>query len=125
MIKIVLLGVITAIIGIQFKDHNEYGIYLGIVGCIIISLYVLKKVGVVIDTIDQLKRYIYLDVAYIEILIKIIGITYVAEFASQICDDAGYGGISKQIEVGGKFTILAISMPVLVNLLNIVSNILH
>ena len=46
-------------------------------------------------------------------LIHILGITYVAEFASGICKDSGYGSLGNQIEIFGKLSILGISMPIL------------
>ena len=45
-----------------------------------------------------------------------VGITYVAEFASGICKDAGYGSLGNQIEIFGKLSILGISMPILLAL---------
>ena len=51
------------------------------------------------------------------VLIKMIGIAYVAEFASGICRDAGFSSIGVQIEVFGKLSILAVSMPVVLALL--------
>ena len=41
----------------------------------------------------------------------------IAEFASGICRDAGYGALGSQIEIFAKLSILAISMPVLLALL--------
>ena len=48
---------------------------------------------------------------------KMIGITYIAEFASGICKDAGFGSLGGQIEMFGKLSMLAVSMPVLLALL--------
>ena len=46
--------------------------------------------------------------------------TYIAEFASGICKDAGYQTIAGQIETFAKLTILALGMPVLTALLETV-----
>ena len=46
-----------------------------------------------------------------------IGITYIAEFSAGICKDAGYGALGTQIEIFGKLSILAVSMPILLALL--------
>ena len=54
---------------------------------------------------------------YLTTLIKMTGITYIAEFASGICKDAGYGAIGSQIEIFGKLSILAVSMPIVLALL--------
>ena len=54
---------------------------------------------------------------YLSTLIKMIGITYVAEFAAGICKDAGYGAVGTQIEIFGKLSVLAVSMPILLALI--------
>jgi stage III sporulation protein AD len=46
-----------------------------------------------------------------------IGITYIAEFAAGICKDAGYGAVGTQIEIFGKLSVLAVSMPILLALI--------
>lgn len=50
---------------------------------------------------------------YVETILKIIGIAYIAEFASQISKDAGQGSIASKIELGGKILILAMAIPIL------------
>lgn len=50
---------------------------------------------------------------YIETILKIIGIAYIAEFAAQITKDAGQGAIASKIELGGKILILAMAIPIL------------
>ena len=124
MLKIVLISIVIVVISLMYKEHREYGIFLGIALSVIVASFVLEKVKVVHELLIKLENYITFDLLYIELLMKIIGITYIAEIGVSICKDAGYGGVAKQIEIGGKFTILAISMPVLVNLLDMVSKLL-
>lgn len=113
-----MIGIIAVLLGVQFKNNKaEYGIYLGIVACLLIFLLSIPKIEVIIETIHTIQGYIKINNIYIEILIKIIGITYVAEFSSSICKDAGHGAIGGQIELIGKLSILAISMPILLALL--------
>ena len=47
-----------------------------------------------------------------------------AEFASGICKDAGYGSLGTQIEIFAKLSILAVSMPILLALLETVKQFL-
>jgi hypothetical protein len=56
--------------------------------------------------------------------LKMAGITYIAEFASGICKDAGYGSLGTQIEIFAKLSILAVSMPILLALLETVKQFL-
>ena len=53
-----------------------------------------------------------------------IEIIYVAQFAAEICKDAGYGAVGSQIELFGKVSILFVSMPVLLALLQTVGDFL-
>lgn len=50
-----------------------------------------------------------------------VGITYVAEFSSNLCRDAGFGAIGNQIEFFGKVMIIAVSMPVIKSLIQTIS----
>ena len=65
-----------------------------------------------------------MDTAYIGTLIKMLGITYGAEFSAGICKDAGYQTIALQIEIFGKLAVLVLSMPVLMALLNTIKEFL-
>ncbi len=118
MIKIAIIGICAVLIGVQFKNgKSEYGIYISLAACIIIFGLGLSYLETIIQTINQIQSYIHVNQDYIAILIKIIGITYIAEFASNLCKDAGHAAISNQIELVGKLTILSISMPILMALL--------
>jgi len=55
----------------------------------------------------------HIQMVYLETMLKIIGIAYIAEFAAQISKDAGQGAIAAKIELGGKIVILALAVPIL------------
>ncbi|HKL80161.1 MAG TPA: stage III sporulation AC/AD family protein [Mobilitalea sp.] len=125
MIKIAILGIAAILMAILFKKgKEEYSLYISIAACITIILLGIGKLEVILDTITKLQGYIKINKAYIDVLIKIIGITYVTEFASSLCKDSGYQSIGEQVELVGKLTILAISMPILLALLETINNFL-
>lgn len=125
MLKIGILGIVGILLAIQFKSNRaEYGIYIGVVTSIIIFFYVITKLEIVVETIEKISNYIDINDAYLSTLIKMIGITYIAEFSSSICKDAGYTAIAGQIEVFGKISILAVSMPILLSLLETINSFL-
>lgn len=118
MIKVAALGLITVLLASQFKGgKSEYSLYIGFAGCLLIFFYGISKLKVILDALNQIQSYIHIKDTYIILLLKIVGITYIAEFASDLCKDAGYGAVSGQIEFVGKLTILSVSMPVLMALL--------
>lgn len=125
MIKIAIIGIAAILMAILFKKgKEEYSLYISIAACITIILLGIGKLEVILDAITKLQGYIKINKAYIDVLIKIIGITYVTEFASSLCKDSGYQSIGEQVELVGKLTILAISMPILLALLETINNFL-
>ena len=86
--------------------------------CILIFFYAIEKLTFLTQTLETLKNYIALKDSYLSILLKIIGITYIADFSSNVCKDAGYSAIAGQIEIFGKISIFVVSAPVLMALLD-------
>lgn len=126
MIKIAVIGIITVLLAIMFKKgKEEYSLYMSIAACVLILLWGISKLQVILDAIEQLQGYIKLNKAYVGILIKIIGITYVTEISASLCKDSGYQAVSEQIEIVGKLTILAISMPIMLSILDTINSFLE
>lgn len=125
MINVAVIGIIAVLMAITFKKgREEYSLYISIAACFIILLLGIGKLEVILDTVNRLQGYLKINKAYINILIKIIGITYVTEFAASLCKDSGYQAIGEQVELVGKLSILAISMPILLALLDTINNFL-
>ena len=107
-------GLAAVLLAVQLKSvKSEYGVYLVMAAGVFIFLYALGKMQVILDTLAMIRDSIQVNPVYLDPLLKMIGIAYVAEFSSGICKDAGYGSVGSQIEMFGKLSILAVSMPVL------------
>jgi len=125
MIEIGLIGIITVMLAVIFKkQREEFSIYLAVGSSMLILILGIGKLEVILDAINRLQGYIQLNSAYIGILVKIVGITYVTEISSSLCKDSGYTSIGEQIELVGKLSILAISMPILLAILDTINNFL-
>ena len=59
-----------------------------------------------------------------KLLIKIIGIGYLIEFAVGICCDTGNASLGDKILLGGKIVILVMALPIVSNILQIIIGIL-
>lgn len=116
--KAAAIGICAALIALQFRGgKTEYGIYVSIVAGILLGVGILGKLGTVLDTVKEIGSFLQIEGSYLSVLLKMLGITYVAEFASNICKDSGYQTIASQIQLFGKITVLALGMPVLLTLL--------
>ena len=125
MLQAGVLGVAGVFLAMQFKNIKaEYGMYISIALGILIFASLLDKVEWLMDVLKNIASTVNLNSDYLKILWKILGITYVAEFASSICKDAGYQTIALQIEVFAKITIMVLSIPVLTALLQTIRSFL-
>ncbi len=125
MIQVGIIGVAGALLAIQFKSQKaEYGIYISISLSLLIFFCILDHLETIIRMIRTIGTYISMDTVYIGTLLKMLGITYIAEFSSSICKDAGYQTIAGQIEIFGKLAVLVLSMPILMALLDTVKGFL-
>lgn len=122
MVKIGILGIAVVLLAMPFKNlKGEYSLCISMAGCILIFYFILKKMEQVIITMEGIISYLPIESGYFTILIKIIGITYIAEFCSDICKDAGYSTVAGQISMAGKLTVLGISMPIITTLLELIA----
>lgn len=118
IIQISILGVIGILFALQFKQEKaQIAIALCVVISLIVFLCITKHLELLVNVIREIGNNIDVDASYITTLIKMLGITYLAEFASGICKDAGYQTIATQIEMFGKITILVYCIPILLALL--------
>lgn len=123
--QIVGIGIIATILIIILKQTRpEFTVLVSIVTGVIIFSYLLPKLAYVIDTIRNLSSRVNVDISYFNTLIKIIGIAYLVEFASQICRDADQDSIAMKIELAGKVIIMVLAIPVLLTLLDLIVKIL-
>ncbi len=115
---VAVIGLVSVILAVQLKAvKGEYGVYLVLCAGLVIFFYALSKLEAVVEALKRVQSYIQIDPVYLGVLMKMIGITYITEFASGICKDAGYGSLGGQIEIFGKLSMLAVSMPILLALM--------
>ncbi len=125
IVKIGMMGIAGVFLAILLKkEKSEYGTLISMVVCIAIFFFVIHKMQVIFAFVERLEAMISVDSSYIALIMKMIGIAYVAGLAIDICKDAGYGAIGSQIEMFAKLSILVVSLPVLLTFLEVIGSIL-
>lgn len=110
--KIGIIGIVAAILAAFLKkERAELATMLGIVTGIVIFFYILSQLSVVSEFLSNILTKIDLEATYYYQLIKMLGVAYVAEFAASICKDAGQQSIAGMIELFAKLSIVTLSIP--------------
>lgn len=95
--KIALLGIISAILIMALKDQVPvFTVVISIIAGILIILYILPQIKEIVLEIENLIDYAGISNKYIKILLKVIGISYISIFSSEICKDFGQANISEK-----------------------------
>ena len=125
IIKIIGIGLVALIIIILLKQYKpEFAIYISLLVGVLILLLVMDQLTQVISLLQSLASKASINSTFLAILLKITGIAFLAEFAVSVCKDAGEGAIASKIEIGSKIIIIAISIPIISSLLEIILKIL-
>ena len=125
IIKIVGIGLIALVIAIILKQYRpEYAIYVSIVAGILILVFIMSKITGLINLLQSISDKTYINKQFLSILLKITGIAIITEFAVSICTDAGEKAIASKIEIGSKVIIIAMSIPIISSLLELIIEIL-
>ncbi len=121
IVQVVGIGIVAVIIIVILKSiAPQYAILTSILTGTVIFILIAGKLSAVIDYLDSFGNKIGIDFIYLDILLKIIGISYLAEFGSEICRDAGETSVASKIELAGKVIIFTLAVPILTSLLQMI-----
>ncbi len=125
IVKIALIGIVAGVLVVTVKQKQpELGMQVSIVAGLIIFIYVLDYLMTAVNYIkDIVTKY---DIPYesITIVLKIIGIAYICEFAAEILKDTGEASLASKVELGGRVFIIVLSLPIITSFMNMVLGLL-
>ena len=93
------------------KDRPEYAVFVIVLTSLLLALRIMGVLETVMGELQQWDTLLGEKRQYVNLLLKLIGITYLCEFAANLCK--GYGTLSNNIELFGKITIMVSGLPVL------------
>ena len=125
IIKILLIAILISITTVLIKQIKpEFTIFLVIGGSLVLIGYIFNYFSNIITTIEHIVTITGINSTLISNILKIVGIGYLTEFASNICVDSGNSSIADKVQVAGKTFILISSLPIVTNLIEIVAGLL-
>ncbi|MEZ3477193.1 MAG: stage III sporulation protein AD [Lachnospiraceae bacterium] len=95
------------------KDKPEFAVLIIMLVSFFIAIRILTILGNAVEELESWESILGGNIAYISLLLKIIGITYVCDFAANLCKDSGYAALSNHIELFGKVAIMVAGFPVI------------
>lgn len=120
MFKIAVVSVIGLFLVQLLKQYKpDYAIAVKIVAILLVVGLLLPDVTSIMNSAQGLINEADMGSGYITIILKSLGISVVAQIASDMCRDSNELSLASVIELAGKTAILILAMPVLKGLLSV------
>lgn len=106
------------------EGYTGYAVLLSTVVGILVFLFVVNHLRTVLTALADLTAGAQVNFLFLDTLLKVVGIAYIAEFGSQVCKDANEEMVASKIEFAGKILILLLAVPIILLVLESIINFL-
>ncbi len=121
LFQAVSVGMVGAVLALMLKEWKpELSAAVSIATGIFLLFGVFEELREVFSEFSGLMERGGVDLRYFQIVVKIIGISYLAQFGSSICRDSGQTAIAEKIELAGKAAVVSLTLPILIAFLEFV-----
>lgn len=128
ILKIVVFGLVATLLINLVSYHGgyakAYGDLIRIATVTIFMIFIVTQLSSVYQVIRDLAVKLNMEDTYLSIILKVVAIAYLAEFGSQLCEDAGEKAIGGKIQWAGKVMIFVVATPVIVALMNLIADLI-
>ncbi len=114
------IGIVIALIAQMLKRYNpELAMGISLCAGIFIALLVVTQIVTVVGQVESIFEQTGLHSDYSVILLKSLGICFLAQFASDACRDVGESSLASKIELAGRTAVVVLALPLFQAVLNI------
>ena len=115
------LAVTAAVLCLRVRQQQPQlgGLCAAAAGAMLL-LAALEQLSDVREVFARLTAMAGLEEGYLGTLVKVLGVSYVAELASQTCQDLGEGGLALKVGLVGKLCVFTLTAPMLISLLEMI-----
>ncbi|MBQ8535944.1 MAG: stage III sporulation protein AD [Clostridia bacterium] len=112
-VKLAGFSIAAAMLALTVKRQQPpLGMALSLAAGTMLLLWAARQLGSVVETASQLLAQASLQGEMLKMLMKVLGISYLTEFAAQTCREAGEEGIAQKVTLAGKVMVLGLAMPI-------------
>ncbi|MBE5752679.1 MAG: hypothetical protein E7343_01255 [Clostridiales bacterium] len=118
--KIIGVAFITSICSVIIKNTKpELSFAVTTAGVLLILLLIFSKMTEITSVFLNITSATKIDNQLLKLLLKMVAIGYLTEISAGILNDFGSSSLADKVVLGGKLTIILLSLPVLNSLLSV------
>lgn len=121
----IVIGMATALGVLLLRQVKpELAVVVGLVGTILIFMMVVSGLTQIVSSINGIVNQTGMATQLFASILKIVGIGYLCEIASSICQEAGAKAVADMVILGGKIIIMVLAIPIIQALVDVVLGVL-
>ena len=126
IMKIIGVAFVTALSSVLLKATKpELSFAVTVTGIIVILLFMVDSLQSALTAFQAIAQTTGVSNGLLKILLKIVGVGYLTEFGAGILNDFGSSAVADKVVLGGKITIVILSLPILQGLLQLIQGFLR
>ena len=122
LIALVLISLALILLLKQYRP--EFALLASVTSALILLIYGIAKAGEIISAVRSLTERAGIDEQNVMLVLKALGICYIVQIAKDVCADSGQTALSDRIDFIGKVTVVAMSLPLLTQIIGLVTQLL-
>lgn len=112
--KIIGVAIVGGVTAMTVRKYNEtFGMITALAVGVFIFVSLLDFMNGIVSEINVLIQGTGIKEEYIKAVVKVLGITYITQFAAEMLRDGGESAVAAKCELAGKIFILYLTMPVI------------
>ena len=124
LFKVIGIALTAAAASLLLRTYRpELSVQIAVAAGTLLLLLTVDELKVMSAFLNDMFERTGIKTEYLKAMVKVLGIAYLAQFAADLCRDAGESAVAGKVELAGRVMILAISLPILGAILELVSDI--
>ena len=125
LFTVVAVVIIAAVMILLVKKYSpEYALVITIAASGTVLIFLIVAFKEVFGTITGLFEKSGLDKGVFQVVLKALGLCYLSEFASDVCRGFGQTSLASKVELAGKISIIALTFPLIGQILTAVTELI-
>jgi len=122
VIGVALLG--CALLSMLRSARSDVAVAVAASLGVVLFMLVAARLADFVTAILSMASAAGVNRVYLDTVLRVVGVAYLAAFGAQVCRDAGEGALAVKVELAGKVLILGMAAPLMFALLDTVLQVL-
>ena len=120
-VKLAGFSIAAALLALTVKGRQpQLGMALSMAAGAMVLTWAAQQLAGVTEAVSQMVNRISFQGEMLKMLMKVMGISYLTEFAAQTCREAGEEGLGQKVVLAGKVMVLGLAMPMAGSLISLI-----